>query len=187
MPNPCQRLPRDSLDCPTPETETRWSAQPGDPRRNASQWCELMDRRITGIEHSNTYAFPCFCALARLCWLKPSLPTCPPPPPIHRVGQYAQEYHAPITLCRQGSVPTCFAVVFGDSQAFMSPRPKYFPALSGMFLYCTDVCVQTCIDWLKLPPHPSPPPRFLGLRFACGGGFVSGFGLGFRTYLPRPP
>ena len=38
-----------------------------------------------------------------------------------------------------------------------------------------------------LPPNPPPAPRFIGLRFACGGGFVSGFGLGFRTYLPRPP
>ena len=38
------------------------------------------------------------------------------------------------------------------------------------------------------PSQPAPrPPRFIGLRFACGGGFVSGFGLGFRTYLPRPP
>ena len=98
--------------------------------------------------------------------------------------QYAQEYHTLITLCRQGSLPTCFAVVFGDSQAFMSRRPKCFSCLA---CFCTDVCTDVYRLAQTSPPHPSTLPRFLGLRFACGGGFVSGFGLGFRTYLPRPP
>ena len=38
-----------------------------------------------------------------------------------------------------------------------------------------------------LPPNPPPAPRFIGLRFACGGGFVSGFGLGFRHTCLGPP
>ena len=40
------------------------------------------------------------------------------------------------------------------------------------------------------PSQPAPrPPRFIGLRFACGGGFVSGFfqgGLG-HMHVPRSP
>ena len=40
------------------------------------------------------------------------------------------------------------------------------------------------------PSQPAPrPPRFIGLRFVCGGGFVSGFcqgGLG-HMHVPRSP
>ena len=71
-------------------------------------------------------------------------------------------------------------------------------------MYCDDTDVPTPKTTVRLPgvPNPrdyretfvlaqtlppNPPPRFLGLRFACGGGFVSGFGLGFRIYRLGPP
>ena len=41
------------------------------------------------------------------------------------------------------------------------------------------------IVWLK--PSLPPPPRFLGLRLQCGGGFVSGFFQGGLGHICRGP
>ena len=84
-----------------------------------------------------------------------------------------------------GSHPLCIGVY---SAAFVVSVLALFGSCSPPLASClfgSSPMYISSVQWLK-PASPSLP-GCVGLRFACGGGFVSGLGLGSRTYLPRSP
>ena len=98
-----------------------------------------------------------------------------------------------ITYCDRSSIaeryvygdPTTIALVSGMTPWIVEGPEPHTRALTPphAFVY-RRVCVGS-----NPPSQPAPrPPWFVGLRFACGGGFVSGFFQGGLGHIvPRSP
>ena len=81
--------------------------------------------------------------------------------------------------------PTTISLVSGMTPWIVEGPESHTRALTPPH---ASVCRRVCVG-SSPPSQPAPrPPRFIGFRFACGGGFVSGFFQGGLGHIqPRSP
>ena len=122
-----------------------------------------------------------------------------PPPPSIMTSMFREKIiHGPTLMTSTQGFHTyscvCWPLILNEASQPTMRKPRHI--LSSSREHSKNACalaegLRVCVGSNRLKPSlPTrpPPPWFLGLRFACGGGFVSGFFQGGLGHIqPRSP